>query len=218
MAIVARHSGAVRAVIFDLDETLLVREGAWCYAVEEAIASVAGVRVDASRLAAEYRHRPWHHALSVLLDDRRLIARIALLCGDLYARSAMKRLLVHDGIGMALDRLRGDRIQIGAITHEPHGLAIKQIESTGLDRFLTVLAPTPAGAAWDVAARLDDSVRYLGTAPEGTVFIGSEDRDLDVAGRTGLVVHRAGWATAARGGVWTTIETPAGLDRLLAPR
>jgi phosphoglycolate phosphatase-like HAD superfamily hydrolase len=156
--------------------------------------------------------------LSVVLDDRSIIDRTALLCREMYERSAMKRLLVHDGIGMALDRLRGDRIEMGAVTHERHALALKQIESTGLDRFLTVLAPTAEGTAWDLASRLADSLGYLGTPPGATAFVGCDARDLAAAATAGLIVHRAGWAPADGGGAWDTLETPASLERFLPPR
>lgn len=218
MAIAVRRPDSIRAVIFDLDEALLVREGAWRYAVEEAVASVAGRRVDAAPLAAEYRHRPWHHALAILLDDRDQVNRTTRLCQEFYERSAMKRLLVHEGVGMALDRLRGDCIEMGAVTHERHALALKQLESTGLDRFLTVLAPTAAGAAWDLAARLADAIGYLGVPPSATAFIGTDAQDLAAAARAGLVVHQAGWAAAECRGDWDVLPTPASLERFLPPR
>jgi hypothetical protein len=78
---------------------------------------------------------------------------------------------------MALDRLRGERIEMGAVSREPHALALKQAESTGLDRFLAVLAPTPPGVPWDPAARFADCLAYLGRAPAETAFVSPDAQD-----------------------------------------
>jgi phosphoglycolate phosphatase-like HAD superfamily hydrolase len=177
-----------RAVIFDLDEALLDRRRAWQYALEEAVIAVTGRRVAASPLVDEYRQRPWAHALAIVVDDRGQLPRCEALCVELFQRSAMKRLLVHEGTGMALDRLRGDRIEMGAISREPHAVAVKQAESTGLDRFLAVLAPTPAGAAWDPTARFAECLTYLRrTAPE-TAFVSPDAADRAIVEGTGAPV------------------------------
>ncbi|MGH2610573.1 MAG: hypothetical protein ACRDHF_15945, partial [Tepidiformaceae bacterium] len=91
-----------RALIFDLEEALLDRRNAWQYAIEESIAAVCGERLSARELVAEYRMRPWSHALSVLVADRHRQVDVEQVCATMYERSAMKRLLVHEGIGMAL--------------------------------------------------------------------------------------------------------------------
>jgi phosphoglycolate phosphatase-like HAD superfamily hydrolase len=163
-----------RALIFDLDEALLDRRNAWQYAVEESIAAVCGERLTARDLVAEYRLRPWSHALSVLVADRHRQAAVERACATIYERSAMKRLLVHEGIGVALDAVRAQRVEMGAISREPHRIAIKQIESTGLDRFLAVLSPTPKREPWDVADRLRDCARFLQREPASTTFVGCE--------------------------------------------
>ncbi len=97
MAIAVRGETYVRAVIFDFDEALLVRAPAWRYTVEEAVASVTGRRVDASPLAEAYRGRPWRHALEILLDDHSDVPDCEDLCQEIFTRSAMKKLLVHEG-------------------------------------------------------------------------------------------------------------------------
>ena len=117
--------GAIRAVVFDLDDALLDRRPAWRYALEEAAISVTGRRVDARPLEDEYHRRPWRHAAAILLPDRGEAERAAELADQMFRRSALKRLLVHEGIGMALDHLRAARIEMGGISREAHALAIR---------------------------------------------------------------------------------------------
>ena len=202
-------------MVLDLEEALLDRSGAWVYAVEESVAAVCGERLSARELVAEYRMRPWSHALSVLVADRQKQLSVEEACVTMYERSAMKRLLVHEGIGMALDSVRAHRVEMGAISREPHRLAIKQIESTGLDRFLTVLAPTLEGDPWDVGARLGDCARFLERDPSEIVYIGCDGRDLEAAERAGFAAAAASYSGCEHDG-YRAVESPAELVGLVA--
>ena len=208
---------AIRAAIFDLDETLLDRAPAWRYALEEAVISITGQRIDARPLVSEYRLRPWRHALGVVVTAPGDIDRCEELCEQLFYRSAMKRLLVHEGLGMALDHLRAGRVEMGAISREPHGLAIKQIESTGLDRFLTVLSATPRGAGWDVEARLTECLSFLERPPASCAFLSQDEKDRTAARQAGFQAIRAAWVPGASGED-EAIKTPGGLAVLLSRR
>jgi phosphoglycolate phosphatase-like HAD superfamily hydrolase len=206
-----------RAIIFDLDEALLDRRRAWQYAVEESIAAVCGERVSAAELVAEYRLRPWSHALSILVVDRQRQVRCEDVCVSMYERSAMKRLLVHEGIGMGLDRVRAQRVEMGAVSREPHRIAIRQIESTGLDRFLSVLSPTAPGAAWDPIARVMDCCSFLQRAANEVVFVGCDPRDLSAVKAGGIACVQAAY-TGCEPGDFGAIQSPATLVELLAGR
>jgi phosphoglycolate phosphatase-like HAD superfamily hydrolase len=214
VAAVRRTSSNVRAVIFDLDETLRAREKAWAYAVEEAVIAVTGRRVDAAPLAPAYRQRPWRHVLSVLVDAPADRDACESLCDDIYRRSAMKRLLVQEGVGMALDVLRGASVEIGAVSREPHATARRQLESTGLDRFMTVLSATPGGERWDALARAEDCRAFLGRQRERCVFVSHDSVDLRTVGRAGYACLGAGWACEERPEC-PVLERPAELGRLL---
>ena len=179
-----------------------MRGPAWRYAVEEAVASVTGRRIDAAPLVDEYRLRPWRHALSIVLDDARQVSACEALCPEMFQRSAMKRLLVPEGLGMALDTLRGERIEMGAISREPHTTALRQIQSTGLDRFLSVLAATPVGEGWDVAQRLATCQAFLECPASLCAFVSGEPIDLWVAAEAGYHPRLAGWAAGAENAAW----------------
>ncbi|MFN0095419.1 MAG: HAD family hydrolase [Dehalococcoidia bacterium] len=184
----------LKAIVFDLDVVLLDRSRAWANTLEQAVLLTTGARIDARALIAEYVNRPWRHALGVVLADLSQRDAAEARCRELFARSAMKHLLVHEGIGMALDRLRGARVEMGAISREPHRLALSQIESTGLDRFLTMLAPTPAGERWHPEQRVRDCLSYFDRPASVAAFVSADVHELAAVSKAGLEGAFAAWA------------------------
>jgi len=182
-----------RLVIFDLDRAIIDARPAFAYAVEEAVAAVTGRRISARDLADAYHTRPWRDALRILLDDPRERDAAEDLCLQYAARSALKRLLVFEGVGMALDALRAEQIDMAAITRHPYQLARKQIESTGLDRFFALVVPPPAGR-FDPAAQLAEAFRLLETAPAETAVVAPGRFERTAAERAGAVAVAAAWA------------------------
>jgi len=181
-----------RLVIFDLDRAIIDARPAFAYAVEEAVAAVTGRRISARDLADAYHIRPWRDALRILLDDPRERDAAEDLCLQYAARSALKRLLVFEGVGMALDALRAEQIDMAAITRHPYQLARKQIESTGLDRFFALVVPPPAGR-FDPAAQLAEAFRLLETAPAETAVVAPGRFERTAAERAGAVAVAAAW-------------------------
>ncbi|MBK6320071.1 MAG: HAD hydrolase-like protein [Dehalococcoidia bacterium] len=194
MGLAGGHRPHPRAIVFDLDRCLIDSRTAWRFCIEEAVASAAGRRVDASSLVDEYHTRPWRDALGILASSSEEARNLAVLCDAMFERSAMKKLLVHEGIGMALHALRGERIEIGAISRLPHGVAVKQIQSTGLDRFVAVLSATLPGEPWVPAARFDVCLAFLATGAPDSAFISGDLRDLDAVAGRGARPFAAGWA------------------------
>ncbi len=182
-----------RLVVFDLDRALIDSRPAFTYTLEEAIAAVTGRRIPARDLADAYHTRPWREALRILLDDPRDRDAAETLCEQYAARSALKRLLVFEGIGMALDELRGELIEMAAISRLPHRLARQHAESTGLDRFLSVIVPPPAGT-FSPAQQLDECLRLLETHPTETAFVAPGHYERAAARRTGAIPFAAAWA------------------------
>lgn len=199
-----------KAIVFDLDEALLDTRRAWRYAIEESVAMVCNRRVNAEPLITEYRTRPWQHALAVLVEAPAEREHCAELCVTIFERSGMKRLLVHEGIGMGLDAVRAVRVEIGAISRRRHSLALKQVQSTGLDRFLAVLSATPEGEPWLPGARVGDCLRFLEREPGECVFVGCARFELEQVAETGLSCFEAAWATAESAG-FRAIQTPAAM-------
>ena len=187
--------GGLRAVIFDLDYVLIDSTRAWQYALEEAVAASTGRRLNAAPLVDEYRSRPWSHAVAVVVDDANEQERCERLCAQIMQRSAMKKLLVHEGVGMALDSLRNVRLEMGAISREPHSVALKQAQSTGIDRFLTVLAATPANEAWSPGDRYTQCLRFLEREPAAVAAVVADEREMAAARECGMTVFSASWVS-----------------------
>lgn len=197
-----------RAVVFDFDRALIDPRPAWRYTIEEAVVSVTGQRVHAGPLVEEYHTRPFRHALRILVPTAADWVRCEELCREMFHRSAMKRLLVHEGAGMALDAMRGERIDIAGISRLPHAIAMKQAQSTGLDRFLAILAATPEGEDWDPAARFAECLRFLECAAGESAFIGPEPLDCRAVQRSGAAVFHAAWPPGAGEPIEGAIATP----------
>lgn len=186
-----------RAIIFDLDRCLIDSRNAWRYCIEESLAATTGRRVDAGELVDEYHVRPWRDALGVLASSADERGRCENLCQTMFERSAMKKLLVHEGIGMALDALRGEAIELGAISRLPHSLSVKQVQSTGLDRFLAVVASTPVDEPWRPADRIEQCLVFLEASPERSAYAGADPVDLEQARLAGLRTYFASWGAGA---------------------
>ena len=190
-------------MIFDLDAALIDSRKAWQYAVEEAIAATCGRRIDVGPLVREYHRRPWIHVLTLLLPDRAERERCETVCIEISRRSGLKKLLVHEGIGMALDSLRAGSIEIGAITRHQHSLALKQAQSTGLDRFVAVLAATPVNEPYDPAARLDQCTAFLGRSSTDCAFVSADTEEGRCAAAVGFRVLFPAWVAEPPPGVHT---------------
>lgn len=198
-----------RLVVFDLDLCVIDNRAAWCYALDEAVMMATGERAESAGLYDNFRDRNWDHAVSVLVADAAVRARVAELAEQYYRRSALKRLLVFEGIGMALDSLRGERIEMGGISRETHYDAMRQLESTGVDRFLTVLSPTPEGEGWAPGQRIAECASYTETPGNGVLFVSPDPHDLRQAGFNGVA---AGWGNP---GIEGGVPNPGELARAL---
>ncbi|MBI5947766.1 MAG: hypothetical protein HY875_06495 [Chloroflexi bacterium] len=217
MAIRVDRRPGPKAVIFDLDETLIDSRRAWEYALEQAVLAVTGQRIDPRPLVEEYRGRDWREAVAIVVNGPVERERAAALSASMFGRSALKRLLVHEGVGMALDVLRGDATEVGAISRFPHQLALLQAQSTGLDRFLAVLSATPGDARFDVAERLAGCLRFLEYPASDCAFVSGEVTALEMAASIGFLAFEAAWAATGATG-FPAIIHPGGLRDLLASR
>ena len=174
------------------------------------MAPTCGRRIKARPLVGEYHRRPWTHVLALLLQTTEQRSRCEAVCIEISKRSGLKKLLVHEGMGMALDALRGDQIDVGAITRQPHALALKQAQSTGLDRFLAVLAATPADATYDPTARLAQCVTFLKRSPSDCAVVSGDPDDRRAAKNGGFRLFFPAWVADPPAGA-STIPAPAQL-------
>ncbi|MEO6398349.1 MAG: hypothetical protein ABIP13_07755 [Tepidiformaceae bacterium] len=205
-----------KAVIFDLDHALLDSRKAWQYAVEESVAVACGRRIDVRPLSDEYHRRPWIHALTLLVPDAVERQRCEELCVEVSHRSGLKKLLVHDRMGVALDQVRASSIEIAAVSRQAHGLALKQAQSTGLDRFLAVLAATPQGTLYDPSARLSQCVAFMEREPAHCVVVSAEPDVRRAASAAGFPLLFPAWSGDSPAGALVIGEPAQILASLLS--
>lgn len=206
-----------RLVIFDLDRALVDSRPAFSYTLEEALAAVTGRRVTCRDLADEYHVRPWRDALRILLDDPAQRDACEALCHAYAERSALKRLLVFEGIGMALDTLRAERIDMAAFTRLPLSLARKYTESTGLDRFLILIAAPPLGGTYSPRDQLERCFTLLETDPATAAVVAPGRHERTAAEALGAHAFTPAWAVQADPGT-LSVATPGDLLEALHRR
>jgi len=182
-----------KCVIFDLDETIIDNRIAWCHTLTESILSVIGQRIDPKPLLAEYRTRYWEDVISLFVDNQVMQKKCLNLCHEMERRSSLKHLLVFEGIGMTLDKIR-DLADIGVISRWSHREATKRIQSTGLDRFFTGTVGTLEKETWDAGQRFSECCNFLGYKQSDSLYIGAEQFDLDSVILHGGTALSAGWA------------------------
>ncbi len=207
-----------RLVVFDFDRALIDPRTAWRYCIEESVMMVTGERPRVDSLVEEYHLRPWRQALSIVVGDTAAVGRCEELCEQMFTRSAMKRLLVHEGIGMALDALRAERIDMAGISRLPNSLAVKQAQSTGMDRFLAIVSGTAEGERWSPGERFAECLRLLESEAEEAAFVGFEVMDRREVGRSGTQVFVAGWHPGAEGGEDAVVGLPGQMLEALQRR
>jgi beta-phosphoglucomutase-like phosphatase (HAD superfamily) len=188
-----------RLVVFDFDRAVIDPRAAWRYCIEESVTMVTGERPRVETLVEEYHLRPWRQALSVVVGDRAAVRRCEELCEQMFTRSAMKRLLVHEGIGMALDALRGEMIDMAGISRLPNSLALKQAQSTGMDRFMAVVCGTVEGESWAPRERFLQCAALLESDPTEAAFVSPDAVDRREVTELGAQVFVAGWHPGAEG-------------------
>ena len=113
------------------------------------------------------------------------------------------------------DRFRGEGVEIAAVSREPHHIARKQAESTGIDRFLSALSAR--GTSTDaVLNAVDDCLAFMEHEIGRCALVSPDERVLrDAAGR-GLRCFEAAWGHAASG-QFPVLKAPRDLLTLLDP-
>jgi len=107
-------------------------------------------------------------------------------------------------------------VEMGAISREPHVVALRQMQSTGLDRFIAVLSATAEGETWQPAERIAECLAFLDAEPARAAFVSADGFDLAEAARGGLVPVFAGWTGQPAVEGVRRLEAPGALGGLAA--
>lgn len=198
----------IRALLFDLDDTLVDHRGAaergvraWLTGLGIAEHPLAVEEHVERWFALEARHYPRAQRREIsYVEHRRLRVREFLpgwdladdaLADDVYAgylgcyRAAWR---AFDDAAAALDGARAAGLRVGVLTNGEHGVQTEKLRRTGLLRpDVPVLASSHLPAAKPDPRAYLAACEHLGAAPEHTLMVGDSLR-LDVLGaqRAGL--------------------------------
>jgi HAD superfamily hydrolase (TIGR01509 family) len=151
-----------RAVLFDMDSTLVDTEELWWQAVDHVAATVGYELTDAD--LPDVLGRPVAHTAGVLLRRASTTAVSAdALAADLHRQFALRvtaRVVVRPGAAELLDRLPSYGVAVGLVSASPRSIVTIVLRTLGTDRFtVTVSADDtehtkPAPDPYLLAARL----------------------------------------------------------------
>lgn len=180
-------SHPLKAVLFDMDGTLVDTEDLWWEAVEH-VAATRGYEVSDADLP-DVLGRPVAHVAAVL--RRATGSSLASLAADLHREFATRvsgRIVVRPGAVGLLDRLPSHGIAIGLVSASPRSIVDTVLRTLGADRFaVTVTADDtehtkPAPDPYLLAARV------LGVPPEACVAVEDSPAGVRSAERAGCPV------------------------------
>jgi HAD superfamily hydrolase (TIGR01509 family) len=198
--------GALLAVIWDMDGTLIDSTQVVTDAYIGAVAALGGPPTTAEAVVAAYPLGPPAILLGHLLGRATTPADVAAYVTRLRAGAAAAP--PYPGIEATLERLRG-RVGLGVFTGANHESAMILLEATGLAGNFDVVVggdevervkPAPDGV---LAA-----CRALGVEPARAAYVGDSPSDLGAARASGAKAFAAAWGHLYRP------EEPA--DRVLA--
>ncbi len=187
-----RHgAGGLRAVVWDMDGTLIDSSTVVPDAYISAITTLGGPSLTREAVIAAYSLGPPAVMLAHLLGRASTEADVQEYLERLRARAAAAR--PYPGIPATLQRLR-PRVELGVFTGANHASATILLKATGLAGHFTVVVggdevehqkPAPDGvllACW-----------ALGVEPASAAYVGDSPRDLEAARSSGARAFAAGW-------------------------
>ena len=148
-----------RAVLFDMDGTLVDTEELWWQAVDHVAATVGYELTDAD--LPDVLGRPVAHTADLL--RRTTGASTESLAADLHRQFASRvaaRVVVRPGAAELLDRLPSYGIAVGLVSASPRSIVTTVLRTLGPDRFTVVVSADdtehtkPAPDPYLLAARL----------------------------------------------------------------
>ncbi len=184
-----------RAVLFDLDGTLVDSAPDLCNAVNRVLADLGRAPVALSRLR-QVVSKGGRAMLAVALPELDAEQREPLLAPFLayYGEALANDSLVFDGVAELLDALDARGVAWGIVTNKPAGLARGVVEGFGWATRCQVLVggdtlpqrkPDPAPLRF--------ACERLGIAPGDAIYVGDDLRDIEAARAAGMVSVAALW-------------------------
>ncbi|PZO07076.1 MAG: phosphoglycolate phosphatase [Lysobacteraceae bacterium] len=186
---------ARRAVLFDLDGTLVDSAPDLCNAINRVVVDLGHVPVPLSRLrevVSKGGRAMLAAALPQLSDDDRAPLLAPFLAH--YAQALAVDSVVFDGVADLLDGLEARGLRWGIVTNKPEALARAVVEGFGWSRRSAVLIggdtlprhkPEPD--------QLLLACEQMDLAPSEVIYVGDDLRDVQAARAAGMVSVAALW-------------------------
>jgi phosphoglycolate phosphatase len=186
---------APRAVLFDLDGTLVDTAPDLCNAINRVLADLGRPAVPLARLR-EVVSKGGRAMLAVALPDLDEAAREPLLAPFLayYADALAVDSVLFDGVEALLAALEARGITWGLVTNKPEALAVGVVAGFGWTTRCAVLVggdtlprrkPDPAPLRY--------ACERLGIAPSDALYVGDDERDVQAARAAGMPSVAALW-------------------------
>ncbi len=189
----ARRDGAggLRAIVWDMDGTLIDSARAVPDAYVAAVSRLGGRRLTRDEVIAAYHLGPAAVILAHLLGRASTPADVEQYLACLRANAPSAR--PYPGVAATLQALR-PLVELAVFTGASHASALTLLEPAGLLRYFTRVVggdevehqkPAPDGVL--------RACRDLGVEPGAAAYIGDSPSDLEAARRSGASAVAAGW-------------------------
>lgn len=188
-------SQPLRAVLFDLDGTLVDSAPDLCNAVNRVLAGLGRPPVPLERLR-QVVSKGGRAMLSVALPDLSEAEREKLLPPFLayYGEALAVDSVAFAGVAELLATIEARGLRWGIVTNKPEGLAVGVVEGFGWTRRCAVLVggdTLPQRKPDPAPIRL--ACERLGIAPGEAIYVGDDERDVLAARAAGMVSVAALW-------------------------
>jgi phosphoglycolate phosphatase len=183
---------AIRAVILDLDGTLLDTAGEIAEAMDRTLDEMRLARIPAREIEAMIGR-----GVPKLVE--RVIARLGAGHVDAaamidrfeahYARTVGTRAPLFDGVHAGLSRLHEAGLKLAVVTNKPRFFTEQLLERAGIARFFTsVVAGDDGIRRKPDGDMLEAACRGMATRPHETLMLGDSDNDVAAARAAGCPV------------------------------
>jgi len=208
----------IRAVLFDLDGTLLDTRDAWIAAFDASVAALGRPTVSGAA-AAQWIGTP----IEVIFERSGLseaeISKAIQIFQEVEAASVPKGMRAYPGVREMLAALGAWKL--AAVTNKRHDTSVEALRATGLLQFFSlVLGGDSVPRKKPAPDPVLKAARAFGVSPSECVVVGDTENDVRAAKGAGAKSIGVTWGYGTRealeaAGVDHLIETPEALPPLL---
>ena len=208
----------IRAVLFDLDGTLLDTRDAWIAAFDASVAAI-GRTASSGSVAAQWIGTPIEVIYERAGFTRDEIARAVPVFLEVEAASVPAGMRAYPGVREMLESL--NRWKLAAVTNKSHDTSVKALRATGLlPSFSLVLGGDSVPRKKPAPDPVLKAARTFGVSPSECAVVGDTENDIHAAKAAGARSIGVTWgygtrATLEAARVDHLIETPDALPPLL---